>query len=217
MAGFVYLIFNPRFNWMKGSVELLIHTLRGKIREPRTSLFQHASRFETRYWATWKEYRHQSANNAVLLTAWALMCWAAGPLHFFAVYLASLSFAGGIGMVLFTVQHNFDHAYASSTDRWDPELGTLRGTSFMVVPGWMNWFTANIGYHHVHHLSAAIPNYRLIECHREYETLFQEVTRIGVRDIPHALKNILWDRQAQQLITVAEYEAQIASAVRAAA
>ena len=80
--------------------------------------------------------------------------------------------AGGVGIMLFTVQHNFEDAYATSTDKWDLDQGAMSGTSFLVLPGWMNWFTANIGYHHVHHLSAAIPNYRLVACHSANQGLF---------------------------------------------
>ena len=56
---------------------------------------EHAANFKTRYWQSDREYRHMSANNVVVLTLWALMCWAVGPVIFFAVYLVSVSLAGG--------------------------------------------------------------------------------------------------------------------------
>ena len=198
LAGFVYLIFNPRVNWVKGNALLLLHMLRG--RRP--------SAFETRYWKTWKEYRHQSANNAVLLSLWVLMSWAIGAAPFFTIYLVSISIAGGVGIALFTVQHNFEHAYASETTGWDIDEGALAGTSFLVLPGWMNWATANIGFHHVHHLSALIPGYSLPQCHAEYEHLFKDVRRITVREVPYHLTCLLWDSRTRRIISFREYREQ---------
>jgi acyl-lipid omega-6 desaturase (Delta-12 desaturase) len=133
------------------------------------------------------------------------MCWACGGWVFFSVYLFSVSIAGGLGIVLFTVQHNFEHAYASSSERWDYETGAIEGTSYLVLPGWLNWFTANIGYHHIHHLSANIPNYRLVDCHTEYEHLFARVTRVKLSQVYGALQCILWDQHARRIISMAEY------------
>jgi omega-6 fatty acid desaturase (delta-12 desaturase) len=103
------------------------------------------------------------------------------------------------------VQHNFDHSYATDTEKWDYDTAAIRGTSFLVLPRWLNWFTANIAYHHVHHLSAAIPNYRLVKCHNEYQDLFTDVARIKLSRVHTALKYILWDTRSQRIISVAEY------------
>jgi omega-6 fatty acid desaturase (delta-12 desaturase) len=78
-----------------------------------------------------------------------------------------------------------------------------------MLPTWLNWFTANIGYHHIHHLSAQIPNYRLVGCHAEYEGLFAEVTRLRLRHVRHALKYMLWDPRTQRIISLAEYHQQM--------
>src|SRR5580704_6428948 len=144
-------------------------------------------------------------NNLVLLSAWGIMCWYCGSALFFTIYLLSVSLAGGLGIVLFTVQHNFEHAYASGSERWDYDAGAIEGTSFLALPGWLNWFTVNIGYHHIHHLSANIPNYCLVECHDEYQHLFSRVTRVKLSEVLGALKCILWDTRAQRIISVAEY------------
>jgi acyl-lipid omega-6 desaturase (Delta-12 desaturase) len=205
LAGFIYLIFNPRLTWAKGSIGLMVHTARQKLARPGVSLQAHAASYRTRYWNSSREYRHMLWNNLVLLSIWALMCWICGMTHFFAIYLLSVSIAGGVGIVLFTVQHNFEHSYASDDERWDLDTGTIEGTSFLLLPHWLNWFTVSIGYHHVHHLSASIPNYRLAECHREYQQLFSNVTRLKLRDVLGALQCILWDARAQRIISVAEY------------
>jgi len=207
-AGFSYLIFNPRFTWLMGSIGLLAHILKKKLAEPNVSIKVHAAGFKTPYWASAREYRHMFWNNVVLLSAWALMSWLIGPDLFFTEYVISVSLAGGAGIVLFTVQHNFEHAYASADDGWDYDTAAIQGTSFLVFPRWLNWFTANIAYHHIHHLSARIPNYCLAQCHAEYRHLFSDVTRVTLTQIPQALKHILWDVRARRIISVAEYRRQ---------
>jgi omega-6 fatty acid desaturase (delta-12 desaturase) len=209
LVGFIYLIFNPRFTWLKGSVGMMVHLVRGKIAAPHRSLKAHAASFETRYWQSRKQYWHMCWNNLVLLSIWVLMSWAIGAARFFAIYLISVSLAGGVGILVFTVQHNFEHSYASDTRHWDYDTGAIDGTSFLILPRWLNWFTANIGYHHIHHLSSRIPNYRLIGCHAEYGYLFGDVTRVKLAQVPRALKYILWDAHAQRIISVAEYRAQL--------
>ena len=205
LAGFIYLIFNPRFTWLKGSIGLLIHMIRRKVAQPGESLRTHAASYRTRYWKSAREYRHMLWNNLVLLSVWTVMSWVCGVALFFSIYLLSISIAGGAGIVLFTVQHNFEHSYASDSAHWDRDTGAIEGTSFLVLPRWLNWFTVNIGYHHIHHLSANIPNYRLADCHEEYQHLFSRVTRVRLCEVLGALKCILWDKRGQRIISVAEY------------
>jgi acyl-lipid omega-6 desaturase (Delta-12 desaturase) len=205
VAGFIYLVFMPRFTWLKGSLGLAVHTIGLKLMRPDVSLRTHAESYRSRYWKSAKEYRHMLWNNVALLSAWGLMCCMCGCGIFFFIYLTSVSIAGGLGIVLFTVQHNFEHAYASDNEHWDRDTGTIEGTSFLVLPRWLNWFTVNIGYHHIHHLSANIPNYRLAECHEEYEHLFPQVTRVRLTEVLSALKCILWDKRGRRIISTAEY------------
>jgi acyl-lipid omega-6 desaturase (Delta-12 desaturase) len=208
LGGFVYLILNPRFTWIKGSLGFLLHVAKCKIIQPRVSLQVHAVSFKTRYWNSSREYWHMFWNNVALLCVWVFMCWAIGAALFFTVYLLSVSLAGGAGIALFTVQHNFEHAYATDTKRWDYDTGAIAGTSFLILPGWLNWFTANIAYHHIHHLSAKIPNYCLVKCHQENAPLFVDVTRVTLAGIPKALQCLLWDTHAQRIISIAEYRLQ---------
>jgi omega-6 fatty acid desaturase (delta-12 desaturase) len=203
VAGFLYLIVNPRITWIKGSLQLLRHVVRGKLAEPGVTLAAHAARFQTTLWTSRREYRHMTANNLAVLATWAAMAWAVGPALFFGVYFAAIALAGGGALVLFTVQHNFEHSYASETAGWDHDHAAVHGTSFLVLPAWLNWFTADIAYHHAHHLSASIPNYRLARCHAECAHLFTEVTRLRLSQVPGALRCILWDRQARRIVSVA--------------
>jgi omega-6 fatty acid desaturase (delta-12 desaturase) len=205
LHGFLYVLFFPRYTWLKGSLALIAHLVRRKIAEPNVSFTAHAAAFKTPYWASPKEYWHMFWNNVVLLSAWVGMSLAIGPALFFAVYVVSVSLAGATGIILFAVQHNFEHSYASGDEGWDLDAAAIEGTSFLVLPRWLNWFTADIAYHHVHHLSAAIPNYRLVACHSEHAELFSSVTRITLSGIPAAFRCNLWDTRARRIISVGEY------------
>jgi omega-6 fatty acid desaturase (delta-12 desaturase) len=205
LHGFLYVLFFPRYTWLKGSLALIAHLVRRKIAEPGISFAAHAAGFKTPYWASSKEYWHMFWNNAVLLSFWAGMSFVMGPALFFAVYVVSGSLAGATGIVLFAVQHNYEHSYASGDEGWDIDTAALEGTSFLVLPAWLNWFTADIAYHHVHHLSAAVPNYHLAACHRQHADLFSGVTRITLSEIPAAFRCNLWDTQARWIISVGEY------------
>ena len=211
IAGFAYLIFNPRVTWLRGSVGLVRHIISGKIARPGMTVKALAREFETPYWSSMQEYRHMFWNNIVLMMLLGSMAWAIGPTLFFVCWTISVSLAGGAGILLFTVQHNFEHSYASGDEDWDYDQAAIGGTSFLVLPRWLNWFTANIAYHHIHHLSARIPNYCLVACHNEHRDLFVDVTRISLSRIPHALRHILWDKQSRRIVSVAEYRQQAAA------
>jgi len=203
-GGFQYLIFSPRFTWLAGSLAFVGHVLKGMVARPRVPFRTLAGSFKTPYWSDAREYQHMLFNNVVLLTVWVLMSLWIGPALFFSVYLASVSLAGGATIVIFTVQHNFEHSYASGSEGWDSNVAAIKGTSFLDLPRWLNWFTANIAYHHVHHLSARIPNYHLAECHRKYQHQFTDVKRIRLSDLPKTSKYILWDIRARRIISVDE-------------
>ena len=177
LHAFIYVLVMPRWNWLRGN------------------------------WSNAEERFHMTWNNVVLLSLWVLMSLAIGPALFFSVYLASITLATTLSIIVFTVQHNFEGSYASGDEGWDYHEAAIRGTSYLVLPAWLNWFTADIAYHHVHHLSATIPNYRLAQCHREHADLFVEVPRVRLREIPRALEYILWDTRARRIISVAEFEA----------
>jgi omega-6 fatty acid desaturase (delta-12 desaturase) len=195
-----YALVMPRYTWLMGSLGLLWHRVLGRKGE-----------FGTKYWSSPAEFWHMTLNNVVLLGLWLAMSLAIGPALFFAVYVTSLSLATAVGIAVFTVQHNFEGSYASGDEGWDYHEAAIRGTSFLVLPAWVGWFTANIAYHHIHHLSARIPNYRLAECHAAYQHLFVEVPRIRLSEVPHALEYILWDTRARRIVSVAEFEASRAS------
>lgn len=204
VAGFLYLIFNPRVTWLRGSVGLVRHIATRKLAQPGISIKAHARDFRTPHWSSAPEYWHMFWNNLVLMGLWGVMAWMVGPMLFFVCYTVSVSLAGAAGILLFAVQHNFEHSYASQGEDWNLNTAAINGTSFLVLPRWLNWFTANIAYHHIHHLSSRIPTYCLAACHNEYQHLFSGVTRITLSRIPRAFKCILWDTLACRIVSVAE-------------
>ena len=143
-------------------------------------------------------------NSCALLGLWAAMSWLDGSGLFVACHIISASLAGAAGIAVFAVQHNFDQAYASGDAGWDYDRAVLEGTSFLVLPAWLNWFTANIGYHHIHHLSARIPTYCLVACHKEFAHLFVDVRRISLGQIPAELRCMLWDAPGECIVSVAQ-------------
>lgn len=204
LGAFMYFIFNPRFNWMLGSLKFLFGVVGKKLKDIRTPLKTIIAGQESRLWKSRREYWHMTMNNLVLLGIWAAAGWHFGAATFFTVYLISLSLAGAAGIIIFTIQHNFEGSYASDDMDWDYHLAALKGTSFLTFPKIINWFGADIAYHHIHHMSARIPNYNLARCHREYAHMFDDVTRIRLGDIAKSFRHILWDTEHQKIITATD-------------
>jgi omega-6 fatty acid desaturase (delta-12 desaturase) len=212
-GGFLYFIFTPRFTWTKGSIQFLFHAIKSKLTSPKTTFAEIADSFETNFWADWKEYRHMAANNIVLISLIVFGCVFFGVVPFMIVYVIALSLAGALGIILFTIQHNFEDSYATGDEDWDYNTAAIEGTSYLDLPRILHWFTADIGYHHVHHLSARIPNYKLRECHEEYQHLFTDVPTLKLKDALKSFKFILWDEASGRMISIAQYNERYAQPV----
>jgi omega-6 fatty acid desaturase (delta-12 desaturase) len=102
------------------------------------------------------------------------------------------------GVWLFYVQHQFEGVYWERRQEWDYCAAALQGSSFYKLPKILQWFSGNIGFHHIHHLSPRIPNYNLEECHRA-EPLFQTVKPVTFFASFKALTFRLWDEQHRKL------------------
>ncbi len=199
-AGFFYVLFNPRFNWIAGNVTMLFKILRPLLSLNFKEAISTAKKWETKYWKGKKDYRHMTYNNVVLLSIWFLMSQAIGAGAFFLLYVVTTSLAGSIGILIFTIQHNFEDAYATDTANVNHYRAALEGTSMLVLPKVLNWFTADIAYHHLHHLSIAVPNYQLAACHKKYESLFADVKRVYCRDLLGTFNYQLWDPEEQKVV-----------------
>jgi acyl-lipid omega-6 desaturase (Delta-12 desaturase) len=107
--------------------------------------------------------------------------------------------AGTAGVWLFYVQHQFEGVYWERSDNWDYLTASLKGSSFYKLPKVLQWFSGNIGFHHVHHLSARIPNYNLERCHKS-EPLFQAVKPVTLFGSLKSFTFRLWDEQHHKLV-----------------
>jgi len=103
-----------------------------------------------------------------------------------------------VGVWLFYVQHNFDPTYWERHDKWEFFKAGMDGSSFYKLPKILQWFSGNIGFHHIHHLSPKIPNYKLEQCHRE-NTLFQ-IEPLTFRESFKGLFYRLWDEKRGRLV-----------------
>lgn len=117
-----------------------------------------------------------------------------------AVQVPVMALAAIAGVWLFSVQHRGERTVWIRHDDWDPTTAALRGSSCLRLPRLLQWFTGNIGFHHVHHLSPRVPNYRLQECH-ERIAAFRSVPELGFRQALHALRLVLWDEDGGRLVT----------------
>ncbi|MCE9519762.1 MAG: fatty acid desaturase [Verrucomicrobia bacterium] len=125
--------------------------------------------------------------------------WIFGPLHYLIIQLIVTAVAGALGIWMFYIQHQFEDAYWEKHEEWDYTAAALQGSSFYKLPRILQWFSGNIGYHHVHHLSSRIPNYNLERCHNSHP-VFQMVKPITVRVSLKSLVLRLWDEQHQKLV-----------------
>jgi omega-6 fatty acid desaturase (delta-12 desaturase) len=107
--------------------------------------------------------------------------------------------AADIGTWLFYVQHQFEDVYWERHGAWDPITAALVGSSFYRLPKWLQWFSGNIGLHHIHHLKPRIANYNLQQCHDEMPEL-QTLHPISLKQSLATLKLKLLDEKAQKMV-----------------
>ncbi|HEU0249967.1 MAG TPA: fatty acid desaturase [Solirubrobacteraceae bacterium] len=129
-----------------------------------------------------------------LLIGWRDYLLVAGP---------SALLAGSVGIWLFYIQHQFEDSYWESHSDWNYADAALRGSSYLKLPPVLQFLTGNIGYHHVHHLSARIPNYNLKRAHNE-NPVFSDVPTLSLWDGLRAVTLKLWDEESKRLVTFAQ-------------
>jgi omega-6 fatty acid desaturase (delta-12 desaturase) len=132
---------------------------------------------------------------AILATAWLTI----GIDRFLLVQIPITVAGSSLGVWLFYVQHQYETTYWYDHPQWDYFEAGLHGSSHLVLPAPLQWLTANIGLHHVHHISARIPNYKLPECLSATPEL-QSATRITVREGLRTMALALWDEKHRRLI-----------------
>ncbi|HEY2477576.1 MAG TPA: fatty acid desaturase [Solirubrobacterales bacterium] len=138
--------------------------------------------------------------NAALFVVLGAIFWVAGPVAWLEVQMPTAIMAGVAGVFLFYVQHQFEDAYWESGESWDYADAALKGSSYLRLPKVLQFFSGNIGFHHVHHLSAKIPNYNLQLAHDE-SPLFAEVPVLTFTDAVRSLRLKLIDPASGRLVT----------------
>ncbi len=137
--------------------------------------------------------------NLAILGLAAGLSWIFGVKAYLLIQLFVILVAGSAGMWLFYVQHQFEGVYWERAEAWDYTAAALQGSSFYKLPKVLQWFSGNIGFHHIHHLSPRIPNYHLEKCHKA-EPAFQNVQPVTLFSSLKSLTFRLWDEQRRKLV-----------------
>ena len=151
-----------------------------------------------------------ATNGAIALVILAMM-WLVGVTPFLLVHLPIALLAFSIGVWLFYVQHRFEDTYWAQAPAWTVHEAALHGSSHYDLPGILRWFTANIGVHHVHHLSSRIPYYRLPRVLRDHPEL-RAVGRLTLLESLACVRLVLWDEGRRRLISFRELRAALRAA-----
>ncbi len=154
-----------------------------------------------------RERRSVVITNLGLLAITIIMSALIGFQNYVLVQLPILMVAATAGVWLFYVQHQFEDVYWERHDNWDYVAAALQGSSFYKLPKVLQWFSGNIGFHHIHHLSPRIPNYKLEECYNATPD-FQEVKPLTLLTSLKSLTFRLWDEENQRLIGFGELQRQ---------
>jgi len=157
----------------------------------------------------WKRFAYRLARrrerhsvywtNLAILGMAAGVSWIFGIRAYLVIQFTAMAVAGSAGVWLFYVQHQFDGVYWERSDEWDYAKAALQGSSFYKLPKVLQWFSGNIGFHHIHHLSPRIPNYHLEKCHQA-EPLFQTVKPVTLLSSFKSFTFRLWDEQRRKLV-----------------
>ncbi|HLW94977.1 MAG TPA: fatty acid desaturase [Solirubrobacteraceae bacterium] len=141
--------------------------------------------------------------NLALAVIVGVACWLLGPVDFLLIQGPPALIAGAAGIWLFYVQHQFEDTFWERGADWTYADAALRGSSYLKLPKVLQYFTGNIGLHHVHHLNARIPNYNLQAAHDE-NPIFHDVPTLSLWDGLRAVRLKLWDEDRRRLVTWAE-------------
>jgi omega-6 fatty acid desaturase (delta-12 desaturase) len=157
-------------------------------------------RFPSNTPRTWKgEWASIHGTNLALLAIVGGLGLLLGFKEFLMVQLPITMIASSAGAWLFYVQHQYENTYWERDGRWDYYEAAMKGSSFYVLPKLLQWFTGNIGIHHIHHLNSRIPNYRLQEC-LDSVPAFQNGIRLTILESLKTIPLTLWDEDRKKLV-----------------
>jgi omega-6 fatty acid desaturase (delta-12 desaturase) len=154
----------------------------------------------------WRPWISTMATNLSIAVGAGLLIWLIGYKAFLLIHLPMLVVAASIGVWLFYVQHQFEKTSWANEGNWNLHHAALHGSSHYDLPGFLRWLTANIGMHHVHHLSCNIPYYRLPRVLRDHPEL-REVGRLTLFQSFRCVRLALWDDTQRRLVSFREARA----------
>jgi omega-6 fatty acid desaturase (delta-12 desaturase) len=137
--------------------------------------------------------------NLALLAIIVVAALTIGLDKYILIQLPIIWIGGAAGVWMFYVQHQFEGMVWEHHDKWNYVAAALQGSSFYKLPKVLQWFTGNIGFHHIHHLSPRIANYNLEACHNS-SSLFQAVLPVTIRSSMKSLSLRLWDERSHRLV-----------------
>lgn len=146
-----------------------------------------------------KQIKSLHITNAGIAFTFIVAAWLIGWQTYLLIQLPILLVAGAGGVWLFYVQHQFEGVYWSRHGAWDPMKAALEGSSFYHLPRLLQWFSGNIGFHHIHHVRPRIPNYHLKQCH-DVMAPWQTIATLNLRDSLRSLRLKLWDEKQNRLV-----------------
>ncbi|MGD9783208.1 MAG: fatty acid desaturase [Hyphomicrobiaceae bacterium] len=154
-------------------------------------------------WSSLKPWVSAMGTNLGIAALVALIIWAFGLKAFLLVHLPIVLLSASIGVWLFYVQHQFEDTYWEHSGTWSFHDAALEGSTHYDLPVVLRWLTANIGIHHVHHLSSRIPFYHLNDVIMDHPEL-ADVKRVTLLESLKTVKLKLWDEDRQRLISFRE-------------
>lgn len=146
-----------------------------------------------------KERMNLYLTNILIVSVIGLVCLAIGWKAFLLVQGPIFLISGSAGIWLFYVQHTFEDSYFEEDENWEYIKAAVEGSSFYKLPKLLQWLTGNIGYHHVHHLSPRVPNYKLEAAHNSSE-LLQHVPTITIATSIRSIRFHLWDEEEKKFV-----------------
>ncbi|HEX2593204.1 MAG TPA: fatty acid desaturase [Rhizomicrobium sp.] len=151
----------------------------------------------------WRAWISPMATNLALAAVIVALMYVVGVKAFLLTQIPITLIAGSIGIWLFFIQHQFDETFWAQSESWNIHDAALRGSSYYVMPKPLAWITAHIGIHHVHHLYARIPFYRLPQVMREQVRLAQ-ASRVNLLESFACARLALWDEAQTKLVSFRE-------------
>lgn len=144
-------------------------------------------------------------NNVLIAAAYTGLGFWLGWVNFLKIQLPILGVFAVIAVFFFYVQHQHEETYKQWNEKWDYLLSAIKGSTYFKLPKVLQWFSGNIGFHHIHHLNPNIPNYNLEKCAKENPIFQKFVTRISIKESFQCINNHLWDEDSQKMISFRDY------------